>query len=512
MTSMTLEAAPSRARVTHFVPALVFLLAALGVYWASVPYLVGIFHDDGVYVLLAKSIATGHGFHYLQLPGTPAATHYPPLYPVALAAVWRLAPSFPGNILALLALNAWCIGLAALGLYQLVRRWFGWGEAAAAAMSLATLLSVPILTLSSALMSEPLFLAGLPPVLLLTQRALERHDRRSALVAGAAVGLLMLVRTHAIAILGAALLLMLVHRDWRRAGLLFTAAVTVQLPWILWCRSAGPVVSGPLNGTYGAYPAFFIEGWKAGGMQLLSATIRANLHELWLLLGDRVWGGLGPVLGTTAALLLVGFLALGAWRTAKRTPLLPTFLLCYFAIIVVMSCAPYRYAWGAWPLLVVLAALGAEQLLAHARRQPFRSMAIVAIAIPALAMQRTEFRGHVSHEWAQPTRNASRAIAPLIDWISRNTPSDATVLVEAPEMTTLFTGRQAAPPTPFTAMEYIVPVRPAERERGLRAMLERVPATYVVTLSPGVLDAARAVPMLHPIDSLPGAAMFKVVR
>ena len=60
--------------------------------------LVGVFYDDGIYVALARSLAEGHGYHLLYLPGAPAAVHYPPLYPAFLALLWRVWPSFPDNV------------------------------------------------------------------------------------------------------------------------------------------------------------------------------------------------------------------------------------------------------------------------------------------------------------------------------------------------------------------------------------------------------------------------------
>src|SRR5207247_10454340 len=45
---------------------------------------VGVFHDDAMYVILARSLATGQGYRYLNLPGNPAATHFPPGYPAFL--------------------------------------------------------------------------------------------------------------------------------------------------------------------------------------------------------------------------------------------------------------------------------------------------------------------------------------------------------------------------------------------------------------------------------------------
>ena len=105
-----------------FVPLLVFAVAV----WAAKPYAVGVFHDDGVYAILAKSLATGQGYRYLHLPGAPAATHYPPGYPIFLSLLWRISPSFPGNVRLLLLANAALLAVAALSLERFTRRTLGW--------------------------------------------------------------------------------------------------------------------------------------------------------------------------------------------------------------------------------------------------------------------------------------------------------------------------------------------------------------------------------------------------
>lgn len=501
---------PARTRTTWLIPLAVLVIGTVVAWWASRPYLVGVFHDDGVYALLAKSLAEGHGFHYLELPGAPAATHYPPLYPLLLAAVWRIDPVFPDNIPLLLGVNAVCVGVAALGLHHLVRRWFGWRQEVAAVVALCAMLGTPVLMLSSALLSEPLFLAGLPVALLLAQDALERESARTALLAGVAIGALMLVRAHAVALLGAVVLLLVVQRRWRQAAMIGVAAVAVQLPWMLWCAQATPRVASPLAGAYGAYSDFLREGLHVVGWRLVSSTARINLHELWLLLGDRVWGGLGPIAGWSAALLLVALLASGAARTARQIPLVPLFIVLYFGIILVWSYAPFRYAWGLWPLLVVLASAGAEWIVRQPRTPRPRLALAVVVALPFAAMLRTEARAYAARSWEQPPRQAARAIAPLVEWIRRNTPPSAAVLVEAPEIVTLFTGRTGAPPVPFTAREYVLPVTAADHERGLAEMIAAVPVRYIVTLNPAVRAAARTLPGVVAIDSLPGAAMFEV--
>src|SRR3954467_3495538 len=97
-------ASVSRAsRLAPFVVAAIVFGVAM---WASHPYAVGVFHDDGVYAILARSLATGRGYRYLHLPGAPAATHYPPGYPFFLSLLWRIAPDFPGNVGLLLLANA----------------------------------------------------------------------------------------------------------------------------------------------------------------------------------------------------------------------------------------------------------------------------------------------------------------------------------------------------------------------------------------------------------------------
>lgn len=66
--------------------------------WAQTGALVGAFVDDGFYVTLAQSLAEGHGYRNLNLPGAPPHVRYPFLYPAALSLLWRLWPQFPANV------------------------------------------------------------------------------------------------------------------------------------------------------------------------------------------------------------------------------------------------------------------------------------------------------------------------------------------------------------------------------------------------------------------------------
>src|SRR2546421_12348864 len=60
--------------------------------------LVGVFYDDGVYAGLGWALGHGLGYVHPNLPGTPAAVHFPPLYPLLLAPLFG---SFPVAVAAL---------------------------------------------------------------------------------------------------------------------------------------------------------------------------------------------------------------------------------------------------------------------------------------------------------------------------------------------------------------------------------------------------------------------------
>ncbi|HKJ02068.1 MAG TPA: hypothetical protein VJ997_06420, partial [Longimicrobiales bacterium] len=74
-----------------------FLLLALGLlgvglsFWRPIP--VGVWHDDGVYMLIGQSLGQGEGLRYTGVPGNPPAVKFPPLYPGLLGILWTLLGS-----------------------------------------------------------------------------------------------------------------------------------------------------------------------------------------------------------------------------------------------------------------------------------------------------------------------------------------------------------------------------------------------------------------------------------
>ena len=76
------------------------LVAAVG------PRAVGLWQDDAIYLVTAKSLAEGRGYRHVEIPGQPYQTKYPIGYPAMLAAGFAIWRGFPANLPLLLTPGA----------------------------------------------------------------------------------------------------------------------------------------------------------------------------------------------------------------------------------------------------------------------------------------------------------------------------------------------------------------------------------------------------------------------
>ena len=92
----------------RFLPWVILLGLLVGgaSYWSSNKEMLGLFGDDGIYTVVAKSLSDGAGYRLISLPTAPDQTKYPFLYSYILSWLWRLYPKFPDNIGLLKAANA----------------------------------------------------------------------------------------------------------------------------------------------------------------------------------------------------------------------------------------------------------------------------------------------------------------------------------------------------------------------------------------------------------------------
>ncbi|MGE0821072.1 MAG: hypothetical protein AB7G75_26155 [Candidatus Binatia bacterium] len=323
----------------------------------------GLFHDEGLYVTLAKSLSEGQGLRLLNLPTAPVQTKYPILYPYLLSWAWWLNPAFPDNAFLLKSING-VFFFAVLVITSLwIYRCFNENKNAAliaAALAVALVGSNPaIFSIVNRPLSETLFLMF---VLLALLGFDQKEDARFSFVHVAFLGIVAalayLTRTVGAAVIGAGGLHLLVRHRWR---LLVIYSLTVALffvPWTYWQQLHRPDhIESQILLYYVSYnyqPPAFILIWS-------------DWSRAWLI----VWGNLRYTFDSFASLFLLNalpilkywvypLLGIGAVVSLrKQTVFLWSFLLLYGFLILTWSWHPARLMVPLIPLLVLFLLRGA---------------------------------------------------------------------------------------------------------------------------------------------------------
>jgi hypothetical protein len=534
-----IEVVPSREREGR-AAALLAGIVILAIGLALIDALpVGVALDDAMYVTLAKALATGQGYRWLNLPGAPPATHFPPGYPALLALIWRAFPSFPGNVLAFKAANAFLLAFSGAMMVVFARRRFGFSPLAAAVLSIAGCAVIPALVLSTSVLSEPLFLAVLIPILLFAERVVEgERPIRDLVVLGLLAGLATLVRTHGIAITAGVVLAVVARpsaagapqlglakyrRRTRDAFVVGACALLVMLPWQLWVRANQGFVPEPMRGLYESYSSWMARGIKGGGLSVLwrtsvqtSSEIAGMFATLATPLLSYSWARLLTLIAL-AVLLVVGLKR--SWRTAPATTL---FLAVYSGIVIVWPFAPTRFIWGIWPLFVLVFVLGAVEIKSWAPGRPpvaaIRAMVLACSLFVGAGYLRYNVRGYRDRWWSTAARSRAEQLRLVIVWArSRTRPDDVIASTVEPSIY-LYTGRLAVPATGFHASDYLRPPTVSESVIALRRILAgyRVDAVAINDVPDSLRAAVQIMvsgktPELVVRDSFPFGLVFAPV-
>ena len=493
---------------------------ALAIGLVAIPnWPVGVFQDDGIYVVLGKALATGEGYRYINLPGAPYATHYPPGYPVFLAFLWKVAPEFPRNVAVFTFANAGFLALAAYGTFLFARSRLGLGALGAGAVALAGTVSVPALMFGVFVLSEPMFTALLIPTLMLAERAAERGTWRDAMLAGLAGGSLAMVRTVGMFVVPALVLSLLIRRRWLSALATATACAVFIVPWTLWVGAHGGEVPGVLLGKYGPYDTWLTDAIRAHGLPFVWAVVTRNVRAIYDTTGAMFAGGESSpaALRFLAAFAATALLLAGIWRLTRRAPVTAWFLAAYMALVIIWPFEPTRFVWALLPLLGATIALGISTM---AKLEPTRASLRVArrAALGACALLCVGFAAYnvagVRMQWrdAVPRMTSARA-TPVVEWVRASTSPADVIAMEDDALIYLYTGRRAVPVGTFTPEEYLDGQTYAGATENLHTIIARYRPAYVIgTTSYGVISA-RNLSLRTPAElrvhaTLPTAAIF----
>lgn len=422
------------------------LILGLGIWEVFPP---GIWHDDGVYVLLGKSLSEGEGLRYLGVPGTPLAPKFPPLYPLALALVWVVAPSFPENAGFLGGLNLLFVSGAGGLFLAYLRKGLGLPLSMAVAIGFLTFLSPPLWRVVMVPLSEPLFLLLLVAALWAGVRMERERGWIPVALFLLAGGLAYYTRSVGVAILLGGVGSLALKRRIRAALGAFLGTLTLVLPWILWSRWAARALPESLRDILGSYG-----GWLVGEMFPDPLAYGRYLLENGGHLVSRVLSLLLPgVVGWPLwiGLVLVPVLVLGILDAGRRTPVLPLTLLLSLGILLVWPFQDIRLLVPFHPILVLGVALGFRRLLVSGRFPRRGRIPVLAMAggWAILFLGVSGFR--LVTGWpGEAYRVRSDVLAMVVRSVEERTPPDA--VVGAPEYWPgihLFTGRTVVPSARF---------------------------------------------------------------
>jgi hypothetical protein len=426
---------PSHIAAGVFACALAALLAVY-VFLARTPA-VGMFHDDGVYLVTAKSLAEGHGYRIISLPDEPPQTKYPIVFPALVSVMWRLYPSFPANLfwLRLVPLTATLLWLWLA--WPLLRR-LGASRHEAGAVVLLTAASPWVAFLSTTLLSETVFAAVLTAALLLITRMHQEGGRSSeALFCGVLAGAAVLTRIAGVAPAAAGVAWLAFNKRWRASLYCLAGTTMVTLPWVLWTayqQSSVTALDGYYTASnYGSWNVIANYAWREK-LGVLGANLVLGglaIPQIWTVVLS--YSPILPALAITS----LAVVALGLWRM-RREPV-PWLVLAYCAIHLVWVWPPLRFVVPVAPLLLWFAYVGTGR--------PRRVGCLVALALLGTGGFRLAQIATQAYDKGinSPMARADNwnELAHLLEWTARETPSGAVLTGNLDPTYYLITGRKA---------------------------------------------------------------------
>jgi hypothetical protein len=484
----------------------VAVAVALGVF-AMNPLPIGAFHDDARYLMLAHSIAAGTGYRFMLLPGAPSGTHFPPAFPLLLAALWKIAPAFPASVTLFKLLNAFMLALAAWAAFLFARDRAGLAPWAATGVALAFAGSVPMLFLDGVLFSEPFFTAGLLGALMLaesavgekTQSAEAAHDGQPSrpgqramisFAAGLAIGAVTMIRTLGIAFAVGLAIVLLLRRQWREFAISMAGVAVFVIPWQLWTMHHGGEIPPVLFGDYGTYGSWVGAALHTEGNAFILRVIEANVRGFSIMLS--VFGANGAW-QLAAAVPLVLALSIGVGRLCRRAPVSVASAAVYLLVVLIWPGTPDRFLWPVWPLLLTGVACGVSEIvrwsIGRSSVRWARGAMLAALALCAASFLRFNVGMYGSRAWENQARtNANLGIA--ASEVATRLP-DGLIATEFDGLVSLYTGRRAVPLLPLMAANYLRPRTPPEAAAQLAEILDAYHPRFLLVGTPEALEAAR---------------------
>jgi hypothetical protein len=465
----------------HYIILLSFLLCVVS-YWGLQKDIIGTYHDDGIYVVTAKSLSEGTGYRIISLPGSPPQTKYPILYSYILSWAWSVSPVFPGNIALLKSVNIIFLFFIFITAYRFYCTAVAEGEIDGYVYAALVGANPGIFSFAEFAVSDLLFAL----VVILTCWLYGSRD--SAWFQGWKAGILglicviaLLTRSAGIPLAVAGAIHFLWMRRFRELAIYGITLVLAIMPWIGWrVGNAVSVSPSSLLAYYLQYDvhntAFYLmfsDPIKSG--EMLWANCRYLLDSL-----DMIW--LLPVFPQLRLKMFVlSLLAVGAYCSiGKHSVFLTAFFGFYLLLILGWPFSPFRYVLPIIPLLLLFVFRGIhalENTIRRIWRGAEKLPLSVLVRVPAYLIVCLNIAWLVSTVQPSNDRWVRGAFGQRLDyswsgfletfeWIRANTHKGDVLATAYDPMYYLYTGRRAIMPTYHKPETYFYPYAGADPDVG----------------------------------------------
>ena len=473
---------------------LVSLLVGCAAYWGTNKQILGLFHDDGIYVVVAKSLYRGDGYRIISLPSTPPQTKYPFLYSYLLSWLWVLNPIFPQNIGVLKALNSAILTAILIVGIAYYRRHFSDSNIGAILFALIVCTNPIVFTYTDYVVSDLLYVFLALGALTVCQRS---GSTSNSILLTVISGLACLTRLAAAPLVLAGSVEAFLSTHWKGVAYFIGGVLLFVAPWLLWASLWPHYAPDSLFGYYSAYD---LSGTKVRELSTLVkhhwVIVASNARYLIDAFDFLYLLPLLPGLGLVIALLT----GIGLIYSIRRKQ---AFAWCFFlssvTLLLIWPFHPSRYMAPLVPILVLFLFRGmaaVEHWLQSVRRE-FALISLVAKlawspALLIVLLNGVWLSSYLLIDDSSTTRGlygrrlpyAWQGFEESFAWVRENTKPDALLATAYDPMYHLYTGRRAIRPALHRSGTYFYPYGQANPDVGssgeIKPQLDKLGVKYLI--------------------------------
>jgi len=458
---------------TRFFPWVILfgLLVGGASYWSSNKEMLGLFGDDGIYAVLAKSLSEGEGYRLISLPTAPDQTKYPFFYSYILSLLWSLYPKFPDNIGLLKAANAAFLTAIFILSYFFYRCRVEGEESEGLLFAALVCMNPTVFSLTDFTVSDILFLLIVLSAFVICDDSEECASRRgSVTLLAVIVALGCLTRSAAVPLAMAGAIHFAWSKRYRDLTQYVCLVVLLVMPWWLWVGTHSNQTASSLLDYYVSYssepPAFIIMWFDPfGAVEVVWGNLRYMVDALDLIFQSQIIPGL---------LLPVGLILLfGVWQSFnEQSVFFRSYAVFYLGLVVAWPFPSARYliplAPGIYFFLfrgVQAAEIHVSNLMTSQSRKKIWSH-LVRVTFALVVVVHVGWIAHYLFSKDAATTRAWfgqrfpagwRGFSETFEWIRSHTGDKTIVATSYDPMYYLYTGRRAIQPALYKPKTYFYP-------------------------------------------------------